>query len=269
MATTTVPQPLKWAGGKSYLARKIAALLPPHVTYVEPYAGGLSVLLEKDPANSAEIVNDLNGELTNFWRVLQAPLLFERFQRIVEAIPFSEAEFLATQQPIEDATERAVRFFVRCRQSRTGSFKSFATLTKNRLRRGMQEQASAWLAAIDGLPAVHARLRRVVILNRDAIEVIRQHDAATTAFYVDPPYVLDTRSVKEHYEFELKDDQHVELLDALAGIKGRFLLSGYRCPLYDEWAARHAFRRADFDQPNQMAGGRAKDRRIESVWMNY
>ena len=68
--------------------------------------------------------------------------------------------------------ERAVNFFIRCRQSRAGCFKDFATLSRTRTRRGMNEQASAWLTVIDGLPEVHARLKRVVILNHDALDVI-------------------------------------------------------------------------------------------------
>ena len=77
-------QPLKWWGGKHYLAKKIIDLMPRHLHYVEPYAGGLAVLLEKDPFDRSlywgekgyeqgvsEVVNDIHRELTNFWRVLQ------------------------------------------------------------------------------------------------------------------------------------------------------------------------------------------------------
>jgi len=59
-------QPLKWHGGKHYLAKAIIELMPPHVHYVEPYFGGGSVLLEKDPVGVSEVVNDRNRELMNF-----------------------------------------------------------------------------------------------------------------------------------------------------------------------------------------------------------
>jgi len=85
--------PLKWHGGKHYLAPKIIALMPEHTHYVEPYAGGLSVLLAKDPEGVSEVANDLNGDLTNFWRVLQQDESFGRFRRTLEAVPFSEAEW--------------------------------------------------------------------------------------------------------------------------------------------------------------------------------
>ena len=76
--------PLKWHGGKYYIANQIVALMPPHLHYVEPYAGGLSVLLARDPgdrklwlsqtgdhAGLSEVVNDLDNGLVNFWRVLR------------------------------------------------------------------------------------------------------------------------------------------------------------------------------------------------------
>jgi DNA adenine methylase len=74
--------PLKWHGGKHYLASRIVALMPPHLHYVEPFAGGLAVLLARDPDDPdkwmpphkgvSEVVNDLDGRLINFWRVLRA-----------------------------------------------------------------------------------------------------------------------------------------------------------------------------------------------------
>src|ERR1700733_9466940 len=82
-----VSPPLKWHGGKWYLAPKIVALMPLHIHYVEPFAGGLSLLLAKDPEGVSEVVNDLDGELTNFWRTLQHEDTFAQFKRILEAMP--------------------------------------------------------------------------------------------------------------------------------------------------------------------------------------
>jgi len=83
--------PLKWHGGKQYLAKKIIEMMPAHTHYVEPFFGGGAVLLHKNPDGVSEVVNDLNGALTNFWCVLQN--CFEEFKRLVEAIPFSEVEW--------------------------------------------------------------------------------------------------------------------------------------------------------------------------------
>ena len=96
----------------------------------------------------------------------------------------------------------------------------------------MNEQASAWLTAIEGLPAVHERLKRVVILNRDVLDVIRQQDGPDTLFYCDPPYLKETCASKDVYAHEMTDTQHLQLLELLNGIKGKFLLSGYPSGLY-------------------------------------
>lgn len=263
--------PLKWHGGKYYLASKIVAMMPPHQQYVEPFFGGGSVLLAKDPHNVGEVVNDLNGHLTNFWRVLQDEALFSQFSRIIQTIPFSETEWRdahARLEKTEDPLQRAVAFYIECRQSHSGRRVGFAAMTKSRLRQGMNEQAAAWMSAVDGLPAVHARLRRVAILNRDALKVIRQFDTPNTLFYLDPPYLHSTRSTTYEYgDQEMGVDQHSALLELLLTLQGKVMLSGYPSPLYDEKLANwHA---VDFDLPNNSAAGDSKERRTERVWCNF
>jgi DNA adenine methylase len=104
-----VSPPLKWHGGKWYLAPKIVALMPPHTHYVEAYAGGLSVLLAKDPEGTSEVANDIDGELSTFWRVLRQEESFGRFRRTLEAVPFSEAEWRDAERAVSrDPLERAV-----------------------------------------------------------------------------------------------------------------------------------------------------------------
>lgn len=130
--------PLKWHGGKHYLARRIVALMPPHRHYCEPFAGGLAVLLAKNPHGVSEVVNDLDGRLTNFWRVLQGVDSFHAFMGVLAAVPFSEVEWSEAGESLEatDPVARAVAFFIRCRQSLAGRMDSFAPLSKNRTRRG-------------------------------------------------------------------------------------------------------------------------------------
>jgi DNA adenine methylase len=269
VASPRVPLPLKWHGGKYYLAPKIVRQMPPHVHYVEPYFGGGAVLLARDPNGTSEVVNDIHGELTNLWRVLQDEATFRIFQRILEATPFSKIEWLDAHQPTTDPVVRAVRFFVRARQSRAGQMNDFATMSRNRVRRGMNEQASAWITSVAGLPVVHARLQRVVIYNDDAIDIIKREDGPKTLFYCDPPYLHATRASTDAYEHEMTDEQHQQLLGVLASIKGKFLLSGYQNPMYDAYAAQHGWHRQDFNLPNNAAGGKEKRRMTESVWANY
>jgi DNA adenine methylase len=247
--------------------------MPPRDTwchYVEPFFGGGAVLLANDPEGLSEVVNDLDRDLTCFWRVLQHTLWFEEFHRRVQAVPFSEVEWTEADDEPLTAVDRAVNFFIRVRQSLAGRRDGFAAISRNRTRRGMNEQASAWLNAVDGLPAVHARLRRVVIVGpKDALEVIRQQDGPKTVFYLDPPYLHETRATTGEYEHEMTAEQHTQLLSLLTTLKGRFLLSGYRSHLYDGFAEKHGWNRHEFDLPNNSAGGNKKRRMKECVWTSY
>lgn len=283
-------QPIKRHGGKAYLAEKIIGLMPPRAKnpnnpaaddpgwchYVEPYFGGGAVLLAQDPEGISEVVNDIDGDLTNFWYSLKDDHQLAQFQRFVEATPCSQVEF-------EKACKRqrtsngdhfpcvhcAVDFFIINRQSRQALGKDFATLTRNRTRRGMNELASAWLSAIDGLPEVHARLQRVVILNDKAVEVIKQQDGKRTLFYLDPPYIHSERTVTDAYEHEMTEQQHADLMALLLTVDGRFLLSGYRSKLYDDAAIAGGWTRHDFLIDNKAASGKSKRKMVECVWVNY
>lgn len=289
--TKSIDGPLKWHGGKAHLANRIIELMPPRVKnpnaptkddsgwvhYVEPYFGGGQVLFANQHDGISEAVNDLNRDLTNFWQVLQSKLEFGRFLRLCEATPFSEVEFLeavAFPSPRSIVLEsqscfRAWKFFVRCRQSLAGRMKGFTGITKTRTRRGMNNEVSAWLTAVEGLPAVHERLKRVLIINRPAIEVIRKHDGPQTLFYLDPPYMHETRVTTGEYSHEMDEADHIELLDVLSTIKGRFILSGYPSRLYDDSAIEFGWRHVDFDLPNHASGAKTKPRKTERVWMNY
>lgn len=277
--------PLKWHGGKHYLAKQIIELMPPRckkpnapdaddpgwLHYVEPYFGGGAVLLANDPEGISEVANDIHGELTNFWRTLQNVDTYHNFKRIVEAIPFSQVEFEQSQKDkvFGDDCDIAVSFFVRCRQSLSGRMGSFAGITRNRTRSGMNEQVSAWLNVIEGLPSVHARLKRVLVLNRSATKVIEKEDGPRTLFYLDPPYLHETRATTGEYEHEMTETDHATLLSVLATLQGRFLLSGYRSWLYDHRAELNGWKRHDFELPNNAAGGKEKRRMVESVWCNF
>jgi len=267
--------PIKWHGGKSYLAKKIVDLLPqrdgerPWYLWREPFFGGGAVTLAIDPDGLSEAVNDVHGELINFWRVLQSTP--DRMLHALWGTPLSEKMFQDAQNFANhpDAVQRATSFFVRCRQSRQGLMRDFATPTR-RLRRGMNENVSAWLSAVEGLPEVHERLKRIEIRNMDACEFIRKYDDPAAVFYCDPPYLHETRSTGGgEYRHEMTERDHVRLLETLADIEGRFLLSGYRSDLYDTFSQRCGWHRVDFQIDNKASGKRVKDVKTECVWMNY
>ncbi len=271
-----VKSPLKWHGGKFHLAERIVELMPPHLHYVEPYAGGLNVMLAKSPDGVSEIANDAFRLLTNFWRVLANPAAFESFAVRIALVPFSQEFFDDAIDTLKDPCERgerqpcvecAMNFFVACRQSLAGRMEDFASISRTRTRGQMNEQVSAYLAAVDSLPAVANRLRRVMILNRPALDVIASEDGPDTLFYLDPPYLHETRVTTSAYVHEMTHRDHSALIARVRELRGKVMLSGYHSTLYDEALAD--WRRVEFDMPNNAAGGSEKRRMTECVWMNF
>lgn len=278
--TSKLRSPIKYFGGKAYLAKKIIELLPPrdeYLHYVEPFFGSGAVLFEHDPEGKSEVVNDLNSSLTSFWRCLQQPKLFERFKRIVNSIPFSETEWQKAADFLDapltgydgEEIDEALALFICCRQSRAGMFKSFSPLSRARTRQGMNEQAASWLSAVDRLPEIHERMKRVVILNRDAKLVIHSEDTPQTFFYLDPPYPKSARTGGEDYLCEMTDSQHVDLLLTLEKLKGKFILSSYPNEMYDDFATGNNWRRIEIKIPNHAAGGELKREMTEVLYLNY
>jgi DNA adenine methylase len=125
---------------------------------------------------------------------------------------------------------------------------TFAPTVRTRLRGGRNDGVNAWWNAIDGLDAVHHRLQSVKVLNRPSLEVLRSEDTPATLFYLDPPYLHETRSANEVYRDEMTDDDHRELLDTIRSLKGKAMLSGYPSDLYD--TALASWNRHAFDLPN-------------------
>lgn len=277
MITTTKPRrssaPIKWHGGKNYLASRIVSLIPNHVHYIEPFFGGGAVFFKKTNdliEQHSEIVNDSYGELMNFWQVLQSDELFTQFEKRVALTPFAKPIWESSlNDKSQCPVDRAWAFFVRYRQSRQGLGRDFATMSRTRTRRGMNEQVSSWLSAIEGLPEAHERLKRVVVLNEDALSVIRREDGKHSFFYCDPPYLANTRVVPKAYEFEMTDSQHEELLNTLGTIQGKFLLSGYMNPMYNSAAKHYGWQRIDIPIDNKASSKKIKPKKIECLWANY
>lgn len=271
MATS---QPLKRHGGKYYLAKRIIERFPPLKEtkrdgpfrhYVEPYFGAGAVLFVKPHEQQSEVINDVDGQLMNFWTVLRDHT--DEFRRRVCLTPFSEEVWERSANPSDDPIESAVRMFVRCRQSRAALGKDFATMVKTRPRRGMQDNVSAYLSAVDGLAEAAMRLQRVVIFNRDALRVINDQDGPFTLFYLDPPYLHETRVSTGSYQFEMSDTDHMRLLEMLKTIQGRAILSGYPSDMYDQHLCD--WRQDEIQIPNQASGSRTKEIKTEVLWMNY
>ncbi len=257
-----------WYGGKYVHLDFILPHLPEDADhFCDVYGGSAAVLVNRPPA-PAETYNDLDSELVNFFTVLRRQP--EALIREIGLTPFSREELaIACQgEPDLPALERARRFYVRARQTRTGLAQTSSegrwahcVLTS---RAGMAGAVSRWLGAVEGLPEIAQRLQRVQIENAPALEVVERYDTPRTLFYLDPPYVHGSRGDSAAYRHEMTDADHRELADLLHRIQGRAVLSGYRCVLYDElFADWHRV-----DAPEKLCNS-SKGLRGETLWMNF
>jgi DNA adenine methylase len=251
---------LRWHGGKWMLAPWIIEHFPPHQVYVEPFGGAASVLMRK-PVTYAEVYNDLDQSVVNLFRVLRS----DDAEKLVQALrltPFARDEFRTAYEPTEDPIEAARRLIIR-------SFMGFGSNGHNRLtgfransNRSGTTPSHDWQNYPDSLALMIQRLRGVTVENKDAREVMAQHDGLETLHYVDPPYLLETRSDDgADYAHELSDDQHVDLLHFLRGLSGMVVLSGYPSDLYDE--VLH-----DWHREERVALADGARKRTEVLWIN-
>ncbi len=257
---------LRYFGGKFRLAPWVIAQFPEHVCYVEPFGGAMGVLLRKR-ASAFEVYNDLDGEVVNFFRVLR-----DQAEELVNAIrltPYARAEQRLAFEPTDGLSdlERARRLYVRCWQSHGGG--------RTQWRTGWRYQVTntRGKATIDDwnetghLAAIVARLKGVQIEAGDAFEVIRRYDSAETLFYVDPPYLEGTRSMrwgKAAYTCEMgSEDDHRRLGELLNGVRGMVVVSGKPSALYDELYDGNGWRRVQRTTPTDF-----QSFTVECLWVS-
>jgi DNA adenine methylase len=257
---------LRYHGGKFRLAPWVLGFFPEHQCYVEPFGGAAGVLLQKR-RSYAEVYNDLDGDIVNFFRVLRDPELARRLVELCTLTPYAREEFDRAYEATDDPVERARRTAVRAAM---GFGSAGATKGTSGFRidmdRAYATASHLWGRYPDSLAQVGARFLGVMVENRPAVEVLRQYDAPTTLHYCDPPYVLSTRSEggNRYYRHEMSDEDHSAFLQAVNDLSGMVIVSGYPCALYDEALAgweRH-------ETEARIAANRGTGKRTEALWLN-
>jgi DNA adenine methylase len=233
---------LRYHGSKWRLAQWILSYFPPHKIYVEPFGGGASVLLRKRPATQ-EIYNDLDQEIVNVFRVMRDPVQAEELRRLLFYTPHSRAEYDLSYEaaacPVETARRTIVRAYMgHGSNSATGQYK-YGFRGK---RMGSAGPALDWSRYESCIPGFVGRLRTVTLECSPAVDILRKYDSPDTLFYVDPPYLRNTRTTHgDSYRYEMSELEHVELSGLLHGLSGMVLLSGYASDLYNglyaDWRA--------------------------------
>ena len=204
-----------WMGGKSRLADKILPLFPAHTCYVEVFAGGAALFYKKEPSK-VEVLNDLNGELTNLYRVLQHHLeeFVRQFKWAISSRQVFEWEKTKRPETLTDI-QRAARFYYLqklCFGGRTEG-QTFGTATTSPPKLNL-------LRIEEDLSQAHLRLARVNIENESWEKCIARYDRPATLFYLDPPYWQTAG-----YGIDFPFSHYEEMADLMNTMKGKAILS--------------------------------------------
>ena len=250
---------LNYPGAKWGMAEEIVSLMPPHRSYLEPFFGSGAVLFNKPPS-AIETVNDIDGDIVNFFTVLREQP--EELARRIDLTPYARDVFDdAYNNWGTDPMDRAYRFAIRSKMGH--GFKTYEK-TGFKIDRYARERSycvNCWNALPEGLIAAADRLKGVQIEHRPALDIIRRFNFDNVLIYADPPYLLDTRGGKQ-YRHEMAEQDHVELLAALLEHKGPVILSGYPSEMYDR--ELNSWSRITRKAYNQNA-----DQRTEVLWCNF
>ena len=252
---------IKYHGGKYYLRHQLLSLMPPHVMYIEPFAGGAQFFFFKPPS-FYEVLSDVNAALINMWTIIRDEP--EKLLSILRPMPYAESSFVwATAEEKTDPAVKAAQTFIKYRQSIGGRGKSWARPSKSRLRRGKPDNISAWESALDLIAPNSKRLKDVEIVCSNALDLIPKF-GANNLIYLDPPYLPSTRAAAKVYDHEMTLEDHKNLLDVILKSPAQIMISGYDNDLYNEKLKDWKY--LDINISNHAAGGKKKREMRERIW---
>lgn len=257
---------MRYLGGKFRNTEWVQSFFPEHEIYVEPFGGAASVLMTK-PVSNREVYNDIDGDISNVFQVLRDHP--NELKRLIELTPYSRDEWLASYDSTADKIESARRTIFRSFSSfgsggatkGTSGFRSYSGLNSS-------YPPKKWNEYPGYVQDFSSRLKNVIIDNKNALDVIEDHDSEDTLFYLDPPYVCDTRVMStgtKYYRHEMTNKQHKHLIELVKSLKGYVVLSGYDHKIYNS-LIDHGWEKHQKNSRAQAFRGTAL--RTESIWIN-
>ncbi len=252
---------LRYFGGKYRLASWVISHFPEHRIYVEPFGGAASVLMKKQKSH-AEIYNDLDDSVFNLFSVLRNESLAKELKSLIDLTPYSRREFELAHVYHPDKVESARRLIIR-------SFMGFGadSVTKITSKTGFRSNSNKsgstpahdWCNYSHNIPEFQKRLSSVVLENKDAMQVMLDHDSIDTLHYLDPPYHHSTRR-SGRYKHEMDNQAHIDLIEFVKTLKGRVIISGYDTDLYNS---------LNWKKTTKEARANGSKATVECLWMNY
>lgn len=209
------------------------------------------------------ILSDIRWETFNLLQICQcnpSTLIHE-----LSKLAYQEATFLHYKSlTCNNILESAIKEFVVRRMSRGSTGRSFST--SNRLRGGRPGSENSWLTAITNISAVSSALQPARIMNC-SYEKTSQYDSVDTLYYLDPPYLHSTRTSKKIYEYEMTDNDHINLLNWAKTLKGSVVISGYNSDLYN--TVLTGWNKYEKSIANSASQSKKKNKMVECIWKNY
>lgn len=256
--------PISYYGGKQNMLQHIIPLIPKHEIYVEPFVGGGAVFWAKKPCY-LEAINDINGNVINFYRVLQKK--FKSLQREIKNSLHSELLYKEAREIYHNPKEhspikRAWAFWYMANFSYANTLDGGWKWDNG--TKGSHMGRYIVIRKNEFLEFYTKRIESVQISCRDALKVIDERNQPNAFFYLDPPYPGSDQGHYEGYTLE----HLIKLLDKCVQIKGKFMLSCYDLPIIREYAKKHGWIIKTFDM--RLSAPRQNDRRkTEILVMNY
>ncbi len=252
--------PITYYGGKQKLAKQLLQLVPLHSLYCEPFMGGGALFFAKQPSK-AEIINDLDGNVTNFYSVAQSQ--FTELKKLVDGTLHSRGIHTKAKKVYNNPAEytnitRAWAFWVVTNQGFSGKIGSWALSRDGNIGKTLANKREQFTREYA------ERLKGVQIESKDALEIIKQYDSPETFFYLDPPYF---NSDCGHYK-KYKETDYKSLLDTLVNIKGKFLLSSYPSGILNRYISKYGWHHKEFKQ-NVSITTLTKKKKTEVLIWNY
>jgi len=257
--------PLTYYGGKQLLSKLIVSLIPKHNIYCEPFFGGGAVFFAKPPSN-IEVVNDNNGELINFYRVLKSD--FKKLEKEIRCTLHSREYHQAAKIVLEyphlfNDVKRAWAIWTLANESYASKLNGCWGYNK-KVNKSARQLYSKRIFFTNEFAK---RLELVQIENNDALKVINIWDNKDAFFYCDPPYINTNQG---HYKGYSEEDFE-KLLILLSNIKGKFILSSYPSDFLAKYVKQNKWFTKKVDVSLSLASNpKAKvKRKIEVLTANF